>query len=121
MVEKVAEKAEKSEPKVEKAQEKKEVKQLECDDSFCPVHGKTRLHGRSLTGEVVKTKSHKTATILIQRQHFLKKYERYEKRRTKIQVHNPPCINAEVGDKVKVTETRPLSKTKHFIIVEVLK
>ena len=103
---------------VEKVVEKKD--KVECNDNFCPSHGKTKLHGRSLIGEVISTKSHKTATIVRERQHFLRKYERYEKRRTKIQVHNPPCINAKVGDIVKVVESRPLSKTKNFIVVEVL-
>ena len=104
-----------------KAAKKNAEKVVECNDSFCPFHGKTKLHGRSLKAIVVSTKSYKTATIERERQYFLKKFERYEKRRTKLQVHNPPCINAKVGDTVRVTESRPLSKTKHFVIVEVLK
>ena len=106
---------------VDKKETKDKKRKVECDDSFCPFHGKTKLHGRSLIGEVVSTKSHKTATIVIERQHYLKKYERYEKRRTKIQVHNPSCVSAKVGSIVRVTESRPLSKTKHFVVVEVLK
>ena len=37
-----------------------------------------------------------------------------------IKVHNPPCINASEGDLVKIYETRPLSKTVHFVVVEVV-
>lgn len=118
----VVKEVEKAAPKGPKISLKAEKKvQVDCKDKFCPFHGSTKLHGRSLTGEIIRTKSHKTASMVRVRQHFLKKYERYEKRRTKIQVHNPPCINAKVGDKVKVVETRPLSKTKNFVIVEVLK
>ena len=110
--------AEDKKPEIKKPIEEKS--KVECNDSFCPFHGKTKLHGRSLVGEVIKTKSHKTATIVRERQYYLRKYERYEKRRTKIQVHNPPCISANVGDIVKVVESRPLSKTKNFVVVEVL-
>ena len=46
------------------------------------------------------------------------KFERYEKRRTRIKVHNPECINAKEGDIVKISECRPLSKTKNFVIIE---
>ncbi|OGM02687.1 30S ribosomal protein S17 [Candidatus Woesearchaeota archaeon RBG_13_36_6] len=73
-----------------------------------------------MIGEVLSTKSHKTAKVVRERQYFLRKYERYEKRQTKIKVHNPTCINAKVGDLVRVVESRPLSKTKNFVIVEVL-
>jgi len=51
------------------------------------------------------------------RRHFIPKYERYSKRRTKLLVHNPDCLNAQVGDVVKIMETRPLSKTKHFVVI----
>ena len=50
---------------------------------------------------------------------FIKKYERYEKRKSKINVHKPDCLSVNVGDSVKVAECRPLSKTKHFVLVEV--
>ena len=40
------------------------------------------------------------------------------KKRTKMRVHNPPCIDASVGDKVTVMECKPLSKTKKFVIIE---
>ncbi|MBC7110345.1 MAG: 30S ribosomal protein S17, partial [Archaeoglobi archaeon] len=42
------------------------------------------------------------------------------KKRSKLHAHNPPCINARVGDVVKIAECRPLSKTKHFVVVEIL-
>jgi len=97
---------------------KQENKKQECNDKNCPFHGKISLRGKTFTGIVVSNKAHKTATVEWGRKHYVPKYERYEKKRTKIQVHNPPCINAQEGDKVQIMETRPLSKTKHFVIIK---
>lgn len=82
---------------------------------------KINPRGRILVGKVVKKDVSSTATVLVEHSHFLKKYERYEKRRSKIRVHNPEGVNAEIGNSVKIQETRPISKTKHFMIVEVIK
>ncbi|MBI1970746.1 30S ribosomal protein S17 [Candidatus Woesearchaeota archaeon] len=89
-----------------------------CTDIHCPYHGHVRLHGRTFVGTVVSAKAAKTATVAWERRHFIRKFERYSRRLTKLHVHNPPCINAVEGEKVKIVETRPLSKTKHFIIIE---
>ena len=64
-----------------------------------------------------KAKSN-SATIEWPRLSYLHKYERYEKKRSKVRSHNPPCINAKIGDEVKIIECRPISKTKKFVIVE---
>jgi len=37
---------------------------------------------------------------------------------SRITAHNPPCIAARRGEKVKIAECRPLSKTKSFVVVE---
>ncbi len=76
------------------------------------------LRGQSFVGVVVSSKSMKSATVEIKRKHYVPKYERYENRLTRLHVHNPPSINAKEGDIVKVSETRPLAKTIHHIIVE---
>ncbi|MDK2870102.1 MAG: small subunit ribosomal protein [Pyrococcus sp.] len=91
-----------------------------CDDPKCPWHGSLKIHGRVFEGIVVSDKPRKTVTVERQYYFYLNKYERYELRRSKIHAHNPPCINAKVGDKVLIAETRPLSKTKHFVVVAVL-
>ncbi len=77
--------------------------------------------GRILIGELVKKDISKSATVQVEHSHFIKKYERSEKRKSRIRVHNPEEINAQIGDKVKIQETRPISKTKHFIITEIIK
>ena len=90
----------------------------ECEDVDCPFHGTLPVRGQILEGEVVSDKAPKT--VVVQRIYLkrIPKYERYEKRRSKIHAHNPPCINAKVGDVVKIAECRPLSKTKSFVVIE---
>jgi small subunit ribosomal protein S17 len=89
-----------------------------CDDKNCPFHGKINLRGRVLTGEVISAKMRKTAVFNLERRHYIQKFERYETRRTRLKVHNPECISAKQGDKVRIAECRPLSKTKKFVIIE---
>ncbi len=79
------------------------------------------LRGRTFEGEVVSDKMHKTVTVIWERRAYVPKYERYEKRRTRVKAHNPDNINAKVGDIVVIKETRPISKTKNFVVVEVKK
>ena len=93
----------------------------ECNDKHCPFHSGFKVHGRILKGKVKKVSLGKTVTIEFLRLHFIPKYERYEKRLSKIKAHNPPCINAKVGDTVRIIETRPISKTKFFVVIEVIK
>jgi len=88
-----------------------------CTDGNCPFHGKLRLHGRRLTGVVTSARMRRTANITIERTEFLPKYERSERKRSRLKAHNPECISAKEGDKVEVSECRPLSRTKHFVIV----
>lgn len=93
----------------------------ECNDEKCPWHGKLALRGRVFVGTVASTKPHKTAIVRWNYHYFLKKYERYEKRNTRIVAYNPECIDAKKGDTVKIAECRPISKTKAFAVIEVLK
>ena len=89
-----------------------------CDDAKCPYHGDVRVRGIILTGEVYK--KYMKNTIIVERKyaHYVKKYKRYERRRSRIPAHLPPCIDVEVGDRVKIAECRPLSKTVSFVVVE---
>jgi|TARA_Y100000310_G_scaffold342365_2_gene445330 small subunit ribosomal protein S17 len=90
----------------------------ECADKKCPFHGNIKVRGRSFTGIIIKKDVHRSATVEWTRKIKIPKYERFEKKRTKIHVHNPPCMNAKEGDIVNVMECRPLSKTKNFVIIE---
>ena len=107
--------------KTEKKQTIPVKQEKECNDENCPFHGSLRLRGRVFNEKIVSAKAHRTATIEIERRHHIPKYERYEKRKTRLQVHNPDCINAKEGDIVKIQECRPISKTKHFVIIKKIK
>ena len=73
------------------------------------------------TGTIISTKMQKTVIVEWEWKHYIRKYERFEKRRTRLMVHNPDSINATEGDLVKVMECRPISKTKNFVIIEKIK
>ena len=98
-----------------------EPPQKECTDGKCHFHGNINVKKENYVGVVIKKDANRTATIGWGRRLHIPKYERYEKRRSRLRVHNPACIDAAVGDEVRVMRTRPLSKTKNFMIVEVIK
>jgi small subunit ribosomal protein S17 len=91
-----------------------------CEDENCPWHGTLPIRGKILEGRVVSTKQQRTIIIERNYLHYVPKYERYERRRKRMAVHKPDCIELKVGDKVRIAECRPLSKTKHFVVMEVL-
>lgn len=91
-----------------------------CTDKNCPIHGTLSTRGRVLEGVVVSDKMHDTVVVLRDHVRYIPKYERYKKCSSRIPAHNPQCISAKSGDKVKIAECRPLSKTKHFVVVEVM-
>ncbi|MDD1671662.1 MAG: 30S ribosomal protein S17 [Methanomicrobiales archaeon] len=93
----------------------------ECTDLNCPFHGILPVRGQVITGKVVSDRM--STTVVVERDylHFVRKFNRYEKRHSRFHAHNPPCINAREGDTVTIAECRPLSKTKSFVVVEVKK
>lgn len=78
------------------------------------------IRGRKFTGKVISDKMSRTVTVQWERKKYIPKYERYEKRRSKVKAHNPDDIGAEEGDIVLIEETRPISKTKNFIVTKIL-
>ena len=91
-----------------------------CTDPKCPFHGTLPVRGQVLTGTVVSTKMHNTVSVEREFMHFVKKFERYEKRTSTYHAHCPPCMKITVGDRVRIAECRPLSKTVSFVTVEKL-
>ena len=89
-----------------------------CEDRHCPFHGRLSVRGQVLEATVVSTAMQRTAVVERTLLHFVPKFERYEKRRRRYLVHAPPCLNVPVGHRVRIAETRPLSKTVSFCIVE---
>lgn len=96
-----------------------EAPKASCTDRKCPYHGQLTVAPEVLTGTVIKKDVNRSATIEWNRAKYISKYERYQLRRSRLRVHNPGCINARVGDAVIVARSRPLSKTKHHVILKV--
>lgn len=93
----------------------------DCNDKNCPFHGNLKLRGRTFTGTIISKDTNKSAVVEWSRQIKIPKYERTEKRRSRVSVHNPTCIDAQKGDVVQVVETKPISKTKKFVIIKIEK
>ena len=92
-----------------------------CNDKNCPFHGTLPVRGQVFTGSIVSNKMNSTVVVKRTFEKLITKYERYEKRQSKLHAHNPPCIETKEGNIVKVAECRPLSKTKKFVVIEVIK
>ncbi len=88
-------------------------------DKNCPFTGNLTVKKELLKGTVIKKDTNKSATIEWDRPYYIPKYERYEMRRSRLRVHNPPCLDAQIGDIVLVARTRPLSKTKNHVIIKI--
>ncbi|MFD1633917.1 30S ribosomal protein S17 [Haloplanus ruber] len=91
-----------------------------CSDQNCPFHGSLAVRGQTLEGTVASTAMEKT--VVVEREYDVRvpKYDRYMKRRSRIPAHAPPCLGLAEGDQVRIAETRPLSKTKSHVVVEIL-
>ncbi len=89
-----------------------------CDDVNCPFHGELPVRGRVLEGTVVSAKMDKT--VIVERDYlsYISKFKRYERRRSRIPSHKPPCIDVKEGDRVTIVESRPIGKTVGFVVVE---
>ena len=79
------------------------------------------IRGNILEGKVTSAKANKTVTVERIITQYIAKYERYRKIRSRIKAHNPDSIAAKEGDFVRIGETRRISKTKSFVVMEVLK
>jgi len=89
-----------------------------CADPRCPFHGSLSVHGREFVGNVDSDRMARTVRVVWERKIYVPKYERYEKKRSKVKAHNPECLNVKKGDRVKIIQCRPISKTKHFVVIE---
>jgi small subunit ribosomal protein S17 len=92
---------------------------IDCTDKFCPEHGQISLRGRSFKGKVIK-KFSKRVCIEFERTIYIKKYERYSKRKTRLHARLPDCMAKEINveDYIEIRECRPISKIIHFIVVK---
>ena len=106
--------------KEKKTEQKKEfVVGTECKDRQCPEHGTLSTRGRIFEGTVIK-KHQRRIAIEFERTVYIKKYERYMKKKTRLHARLPICKEASVnvGDYVQIQECRPLSKIIHFAYIK---
>jgi small subunit ribosomal protein S17 len=75
------------------------------------------VRGRVLHGRAVSLKAKGLAVVQREYYHYVRKYSRYEKRRSRIHAHLPSCISLKDGEEVVVAECRPISKTVSFVVV----
>ena len=92
-----------------------------CDDKNCPKHGTLRVYGGTIEGTIVSDKPKNTVIIESHYLKFVPKYERYERRKTRLAAHKPPCIDVHTGDRVLVGKCRKVSKTKAHVVLEKIK
>ena len=74
---------------------------------------------KEIIGRVVSDKNNKTITVLVE---TYKKHSKYGKRvkYSKKDTAHDETNKAKMGDKVKIVETKPLSKTKRFYLAEIV-
>ena len=104
--------------KLKNAGVKIKAPELQCNDKKCSFHGSVKVRGALIKGTVVSDRMERTVVVNVEYLHRIQKYKRYERRRSTISAHNPPCVDAKKGDKVTIGETRPLSKNVRFIVLE---
>ena len=77
-------------------------------------------HKSTLVGAVVSTSMDKTVTIAVRRRVRHARYGKVVNRITKLKAHDERNA-CKVGDQVAVVGTRPLSKTKHWRVVQIIR
>jgi len=74
---------------------------------------------KKLIGIVVSNRMDKTAVVLVERLTRHSRYKKYLRRRAKYMAHDPGNT-CQIGDKVKIVETRPFSKRKRWQVADII-
>jgi small subunit ribosomal protein S17 len=88
-----------------------------CTDASCPYHGHLKVRGMVLVSTVVQKRVPHTVVVQKEYTFFNKKYQRYERRRSRIHAHLPACLDVAEGDLVVIGETRPIAKSVSFVVL----
>lgn len=75
---------------------------------------------KTLTGVVISNKMDKTIVVAVDEQYQHKLYKKIIRRTYKLKAHDEEN-KAQIGDTVRVMETRPLSKDKRWRLIEIIK
>ena len=84
-----------------------------------PEAGRARSRRKVRTGVVVSDQNDKTVTVLVERQFAHPLYTKQVRKTKKYRAHDE-TNEYQTGDVVRIVETRPLSKTKRWRVVELL-
>jgi len=76
-------------------------------------------HRRTMTGTVVAARTAKTVVVAVLKLRKHPLYKKIMRRTKKFHAHNE-TFELAVGTKVKIREVRPISKTKHFEVIEIV-
>ena len=74
---------------------------------------------RQLVGTIVSNKMDKTAIVMVERLVKHRFYHKYVRKRSKFAAHDEGNV-CQIGDKVSITESRPLSKTKRWRVNKII-
>jgi small subunit ribosomal protein S17 len=83
------------------------------------MENKTRARRKVRIGKVVSNKMQKTVVVQCERKFAHPMYQKMIKRNTKFKAHDEDNA-CNIGDKVRIMETRPISKDKSWRVVEIL-
>lgn len=73
---------------------------------------------RRLTGVVTSNKMEKSVLVVISRTYRHPLYKKVVHSKKKVMAHDE--VGCEIGDQVKIVESRPISKRKHWVVEEIL-
>ncbi|KAF2617764.1 hypothetical protein F2Q68_00038593, partial [Brassica cretica] len=76
---------------------------------------------KPVIGTVVSNKMQKSVVVAVDRLFHNKLYNRYVKRTSKFMAHDEKDSSCNIGDRVKLDPSRPLSKNKHWVVAEIIK
>jgi small subunit ribosomal protein S17 len=96
-----------------------EAEQIKVEQAEEREPGGGRLRRKIRTGVVVSDQNDKTVTVLVGRQFAHPLYTKQIRQTKKYRAHDE-SNEYKTGDVVRITETRPLSKTKRWRVVELL-
>ncbi|MDF1757712.1 MAG: 30S ribosomal protein S17 [Legionellaceae bacterium] len=77
------------------------------------------LNGRLVVGKVVSDKMEKTIVVEVERQVKHRMYGKIMRRKTKLHAHDEKQV-CKIGNIVRIQESKPISKTKTWVLVEVI-
>lgn len=80
---------------------------------------KTRGTKRQVSGIIVSNKMDKTVVVQVERLVRHPLYKKYIRRRNKFTAHDKDNA-CRIGDRVEITESRPLSKTKRWRVIRII-